>query len=89
MIEKDTEDVDVNELNQYESKYCKIQPTVYKTFLIINGNVQEPKSHPFTVEWIPNAFPKSKFGEMRISFYYGHKKNNDIFEILQVIQSNK
>lgn len=71
----------MNNDDEFNSKYCKIQPTVFKTFIIVNGNINEPQSHPFTIEWIPNAYPKSKFGEMRISFHFGFKKNNDILKI--------
>lgn len=33
---------------------------------------------PFIIEWIPDILPKSKIGEMRIKFEYGHHRNGHI-----------
>lgn len=41
----------------------------------------------FAIEWIPNVFPKSRFGIMRIQFTLGFKKNNKIIEKFTTVGS--
>ena len=33
---------------------------------------------PFVLEWIPDLLPKSKLGELRIKFEYGHQRNGQV-----------
>lgn len=34
----------------------------------------------FNIEWIPNVLRKSKHGEMRLHFSFGHMKDNKIMK---------
>uniref|UniRef100_A0A8D8BNL6 Uncharacterized protein C2orf42 homolog n=1 Tax=Culex pipiens TaxID=7175 RepID=A0A8D8BNL6_CULPI len=36
---------------------------------------EEAQVHYFVIEWIAGVLPVSRFGEMRISFEYGHREN--------------
>ena len=33
---------------------------------------------PFVIEWIPDILPKSRIGELRIKFEYGHQRNGQV-----------
>ncbi|XP_055324128.1 uncharacterized protein C2orf42 homolog isoform X2 [Sitodiplosis mosellana] len=65
----------------------KIRPTVYKTFLKMKSvdknakfQCKSSKQGLFIIEWIPNALPISKYGEMRIKLQYGHMKNDTVLQ---------
>ncbi|XP_070541568.1 uncharacterized protein C2orf42-like isoform X3 [Ptychodera flava] len=64
-----------------------IKPFELKTYLkvgkfIINqrGNTSPDQKEPtpLVIEWIPDILPKSKIGELRIKFEYGHQRNGHI-----------
>ncbi|GFV41161.1 uncharacterized protein C2orf42 homolog [Trichonephila clavipes] len=53
-----------------------IKPLELKTFLKVGNMSQDQKIPiPFIVEWIPDILPKTKIGELRIKFQYGHQRN--------------
>lgn len=52
-----------------------IKPSELKTFLKV-GNL--PQSSPFIIEWIPDVLPRSRVGELRLKFEYGHLRNGRI-----------
>ena len=60
--------------------YRKIKPTKFSTFLKLrstnNNNSCGDDVDVFQIEWIPNVLRKSAHGEMRISFKFGHKRND-------------
>ncbi|XP_037504108.1 uncharacterized protein C2orf42-like [Rhipicephalus sanguineus] len=49
-----------------------IRPLELKTFLKV-GN--PPQSVPFIIEWTPDVLPRSRVGELRLKFEYGHLRN--------------
>ncbi|XP_046548485.1 uncharacterized protein C2orf42-like [Haliotis rubra] len=56
-----------------------IRPFELKTFLKvgnISGESKDPT--PFIIEWIPDILPRSRIGELRIKFEYGHQRNGQI-----------
>ncbi|XP_005988270.1 uncharacterized protein C2orf42 homolog [Latimeria chalumnae] len=60
-------------------KQPAIRPLELKTFLKVgNTSPDQKEPTPFTIEWIPDILPKSKIGELRIKFEYGHHRNGHI-----------
>ncbi|XP_041370931.1 uncharacterized protein C2orf42-like isoform X2 [Gigantopelta aegis] len=56
-----------------------IRPFELKTFLKVGPVSSEQKEpHPFIIEWIPDILPKSRIGELRIKFEYGHQRNGQV-----------
>ncbi|KAG8230781.1 hypothetical protein J437_LFUL011345 [Ladona fulva] len=57
-----------------------IKPLELKTFLKV-GNMSPGQTTPtpFVIEWIPDILPRSRIGEMRVCFEYGHQRNG-LFE---------
>ena len=48
----------------------------YKTFLKVGQMSSDPRDvTPFVIEWTPDLLPKTKMGELRIKFEYGHQRN--------------
>ena len=39
---------------------------------------------PFIIEWIPEILPFMKIGELRIKFEYGHQRNGQLEQRIQV-----
>ncbi|CAD7089971.1 unnamed protein product [Hermetia illucens] len=60
-------------------KLKRILPSMFKAFIQF-GSKNKTSTGGFAIEWIPNVFPKSRFGVMRIQFTLGFKKNNKIIE---------
>ncbi|GBM52522.1 Uncharacterized protein C2orf42 [Araneus ventricosus] len=53
-----------------------IKPLEFKTFLKVGNMTQDQKEPtPFIIEWIPDILPKTRVGELRIKFQYGHERN--------------
>ncbi|KAK8778040.1 hypothetical protein V5799_021416 [Amblyomma americanum] len=52
-----------------------IRPLELKTFLKV-GNF--PHSAPFVIEWTPDVLPRSRVGELRLMFEYGHLRNGHV-----------
>lgn len=52
----------------------------YLSHLVISGNTTPDQKDPtpFVIEWIPDILPKSRIGELRIKFEYGHQRNGHI-----------
>ncbi|KAF1618761.1 UNVERIFIED_CONTAM: hypothetical protein FQV15_0003113, partial [Eudyptes pachyrhynchus] len=54
-------------------KQPAIRPLELKTFLKVgNTSPTQKEPTPFIIEWIPNILPRSRIGELRIKFQYGH-----------------
>ena len=43
-----------------------------------NTTADQKEPTPFIIEWIPDILPKSRIGELRIKFEYGHQRNGHI-----------
>ncbi|KAG7476464.1 hypothetical protein MATL_G00083350 [Megalops atlanticus] len=51
-----------------------IRPLELRTFLKVGTSTPEQKEPtPFVIEWIPDILPRSRVGELRIRFEYGHQ----------------
>ncbi|XP_061118164.1 uncharacterized protein C2orf42 homolog [Conger conger] len=51
-----------------------IRPLELRTFLKVGPASSEQKeATPFVIEWIPDILPRSRVGELRIRFEYGHQ----------------
>ncbi|XP_033106752.1 uncharacterized protein C2orf42-like [Anneissia japonica] len=56
-----------------------IKPCELKTYLKVgNTSPDQREPTPFIIEWIPDILPKSKIGELRIKFEYGHLRNGHV-----------
>ncbi|XP_077992498.1 uncharacterized protein C2orf42-like [Glandiceps talaboti] len=56
-----------------------IKPFELKTYLKVgNTSPDQKEPTPFIIEWIPDILPKSKIGELRIKFEYGHQRNGHV-----------
>ncbi|KAK3096000.1 hypothetical protein FSP39_021855 [Pinctada imbricata] len=56
-----------------------IRPFELKTYLKVGTTSSDQKEPtPFIIEWIPDILPKSRIGELRIKFEYGHQRNGHI-----------
>ncbi|XP_002735818.1 uncharacterized protein C2orf42-like [Saccoglossus kowalevskii] len=56
-----------------------IKPFELKTYMKVGNTAPDQKEPtPFVIEWIPDILPKSKIGELRIKFEYGHQRNGHI-----------
>ncbi|XP_052889178.1 uncharacterized protein C2orf42 homolog [Anopheles moucheti] len=61
-----------------EQENPDIQSHSYSTYIKLGRYRHEPdpeKLYYFLVEWIDGVLPRSGFGELRISFLYGHRMN--------------
>ena len=43
-----------------------------------NTAADQKEPTPFIIEWIPDILPKTKIGELRIKFEYGHQRNGHV-----------
>ncbi|XP_046873870.1 uncharacterized protein C2orf42 homolog isoform X2 [Hypomesus transpacificus] len=52
-----------------------IRPLELRTFLRVgvSSSAEQKEGPPFVIEWIPDILPRSRVGELRISFQYGHQ----------------
>ncbi|XP_076317064.1 uncharacterized protein C2orf42 isoform X2 [Tachypleus tridentatus] len=73
------------EVEELAENFCKtqntplIKPFELKTFLKVGTMSSDQKEPtPFIIEWIPNILPKSKMGELRIKFEFGHQRNGHL-----------
>ncbi|XP_066570350.1 uncharacterized protein C2orf42 homolog [Amia ocellicauda] len=56
-----------------------IRPLELRTFLRVgNTSAEQKEPTPFVIEWIPDILPKSRIGELRIRFEYGHLHNGHV-----------
>ncbi|XP_063435138.1 uncharacterized protein C2orf42-like isoform X1 [Mytilus trossulus] len=68
----DVENVEDGKAN----KQMPIRPFELKTYLKVGAESPDQKEPtPFIIEWIPDILPKSRIGELRIKFEYGHQRN--------------
>uniref|UniRef100_A0A8W7PN77 Putative treble-clef zinc-finger domain-containing protein n=1 Tax=Anopheles coluzzii TaxID=1518534 RepID=A0A8W7PN77_ANOCL len=61
------------------SRTIAIRPQRYSTYIKLGRykHEQDPERvYHFTIEWIGGVLPRSGFGDLRISFEYGHRINN-------------
>nr|XP_029715837.1 uncharacterized protein C2orf42 homolog [Aedes albopictus] len=75
------EEIDLSESlkdQQSSSKGVTIKPFQYKTYIKMGSyrSAHSKNVHYFTIEWIAGVLPKCRFGELRITFQYGHKENH-------------
>ena len=62
-----------------ETASCKsrqkvLKPVEYKTFLKVGQMSTDPRDvTPFTIEWVPDLYPKTRVGELTIKFQFGHE----------------
>ncbi|KAF7643190.1 hypothetical protein LDENG_00243690 [Lucifuga dentata] len=53
-----------------------IRPMELRTFLKVGPYTADQKdSSPFVIEWIPDVLPRSRVGELRIWFEFGHQQS--------------
>uniref|UniRef100_A0A182YAK3 Uncharacterized protein n=1 Tax=Anopheles stephensi TaxID=30069 RepID=A0A182YAK3_ANOST len=60
-----------------------IRPHCYRTYIKLGRYRHEPdpdRVYHFSLEWIAGVLPRSGFGELRISFEYGHRMNKQYME---------
>ncbi|XP_069070312.1 uncharacterized protein C2orf42 homolog [Pleurodeles waltl] len=63
-----------------------IRPLELKTFLKVGAMSSDQKEPtPFIIEWIPDILPESKIGELRIKFEYGHHRNGQSADYLELV----
>ncbi|KAL4609481.1 hypothetical protein GN956_G23850 [Arapaima gigas] len=56
-----------------------IRPLELRTFLKVGSSSSEQKGPiPFIIEWIPDILPRSRVGELRIRFEYGHQQSGPV-----------
>uniref|UniRef100_A0A8U7P1B7 Uncharacterized protein n=1 Tax=Corvus moneduloides TaxID=1196302 RepID=A0A8U7P1B7_CORMO len=54
-------------------KQPPLRPLELQTFLKVGHTSPTQKEPtPFTIEWIPDILPRSRLGELRLNFQYGH-----------------
>lgn len=75
------EEIDLSESlkdQQNSTKGVAIKPFQYKTYIKMGTyrSGHGKNVHYFTVEWIAGVLPKCRFGELRITFQFGHKENH-------------
>lgn len=59
-------------LNRRENQNL-ICNAMYVTYLKVGRvNIKQEEPIPFVVEWIPNFLRASNFGELKLSFQFGH-----------------
>ncbi|XP_038603092.1 uncharacterized protein C2orf42 homolog isoform X2 [Tachyglossus aculeatus] len=60
----------------HQERQPTLRPLQMKTFLKVGHTSPDQKEPtPFTIEWTPGILPRSKMGELRIQFEYGHHRN--------------
>ncbi|XP_054264797.1 uncharacterized protein C2orf42 homolog [Macrosteles quadrilineatus] len=53
----------------------RIRPLELKTFLKVGNTAPDQKvPTPMIIEWIPDILPKTKVGELKITFEFGHRR---------------
>jgi len=50
----------------------KVFNSVFLNLTIGNNGSESKESVPFLIEWVPKILPESGFGELSISFQFGH-----------------
>ena len=56
-----------------------IKPVEYKTFLKVGQMSTDPRDvTPFTIEWVPDLYPRTHLGELKIKFEFGHQLNGQL-----------
>lgn len=54
-------------------------------WLCLGSSNEQKEPTPFIIEWIPDILPKSRIGELRIKFEYGHQRNGQIVEARSIV----
>ncbi|KAJ8287290.1 hypothetical protein GJAV_G00049850 [Gymnothorax javanicus] len=55
-----------------------IRPPELRTFLKVGpASPEQKEATPFVIEWIPDILPRSRVGELRIRFEYGHQHGGE------------
>lgn len=54
-------------------------------WLCLGSSNEQKEPTPFIIEWIPDILPKSRIGELRIKFEYGHQRNGQIVEARSIL----
>ncbi|XP_050072214.1 uncharacterized protein C2orf42 homolog [Anopheles maculipalpis] len=78
-FKEDGEELD----GQLAVQQTPIRPHCYSTYIKLGRYKHEPdqeRVYHFTLEWIGAVLPLSGFGELRISFEYGHRMNKQYME---------
>ena len=63
------------------SRKVMVKPTAaeYKTFLKVGQMSTDPRDvTPFTIEWVPDLYPKTHVGELKIKFQFGLQLNGQV-----------
>ena len=47
--------------------------TLFMSPVGVSSSAEQKEGPPFVIEWIPDILPRSRVGELRISFQYGHQ----------------
>ena len=56
-----------------------IKPVEYKTFLKVGQMSTDLRDvTPFTIEWVPDLYPRTHLGELKIKFEFGHQLNGQL-----------
>ena len=61
-----------------ENNFLSLQLFIFSISLPGNTTADQKEPTPFIIEWIPDILPKSRIGELRIKFEYGHQRNGHI-----------
>ncbi|KAK7870501.1 hypothetical protein R5R35_002907 [Gryllus longicercus] len=70
---------DENETYRKTGSQPLIKPLELKTFLKVgNTSPDQVEPTPFLIEWIPDILPRSKIGELKIRFEFGHQRNGQV-----------
>jgi len=53
----------------------RIRPLELKTFLKVGNTTPDQKvPTPMIIEWIPDILPRTRVGELKITFEFGHRR---------------
>ncbi|KAL6096563.1 uncharacterized protein ACO6RY_05863 [Pungitius sinensis] len=52
-----------------------IRPMELRTFLKVGPTAEQGEAGPFVIEWIPDALPRCRMGELSIGFQFGHQQS--------------
>ncbi|XP_055526462.1 uncharacterized protein C2orf42 homolog [Wyeomyia smithii] len=79
------EEIDLCALSRSQTHTTRgplIKPLQYKTYIKMGTYRSDPsgKVYHFVIEWIAGTLPRTRFGELRFTFEYGHKENHAIVD---------
>ena len=79
LVETKERTTDIDFASRSVTRKVMVKPTAteYKTFLKVGQMSSDPRDvTPFTIEWVPDLYPRTHVGELTIKFQFGHQVNN-------------